>query len=175
MADPPPQEGAAGRGGGRRRPELQTLFEIFRVDHWGEFWWVVVGLSGQALFSMRFLVQWIMSERAKRSVMPIAFWYFSLAGGVVLLSYAIYRRDPVFMLGQGTGLIIYAPQPLADPCRQAHRLTPGPSGSASPGSPSSPSGGWRCCRSTPATSSSTRRSTGSGAASSPGATIPSRR
>ena len=86
---------------------METLFEIFRVDHWGEFWWVVVGLFGQALFSMRFLVQWIMSERAKRSVMPIAFWYFSLAGGVVLLSYAIYRRDPVFMLGQGTGLIIY--------------------------------------------------------------------
>ena len=86
---------------------MQTLFEIFRVDHWGEFWWVVVGLFGQALFSMRFLVQWIMSERAKRSVMPIAFWYFSIAGVMVLRSYAFYRRDPVFMLGQGTGLFLY--------------------------------------------------------------------
>ena len=100
---------------------MQTLFEIFRVDHWGEFWWVVVGLLGQALFSMRFLIQWIMSERAKRSVMPVAFWYFSLAGGVVLLTYAIYRRDPVFMLGQSMGLVVYAAQPLADPCRTSSR------------------------------------------------------
>ena len=66
------------------------------------------GFTGQALFSTRFLIQWIMSERAKQSVMPVAFWYFSLAGGVVLLSYAIYRRDPVFMLGQSMGLIVYA-------------------------------------------------------------------
>ena len=86
---------------------MQTLFEIFRVDHWGEFWWVVVGLFGQAMFSMRFLVQWISSERAKRSVMPIAFWYFSLGGGIVLLTYAIYRRDPVFIIGQSSGLFIY--------------------------------------------------------------------
>ena len=57
---------------------------------------------------MRFLIQWIMSERARKSVMPIAFWYFSLAGGVVLLTYAIYRRDPVFMLGQSMGLVVYA-------------------------------------------------------------------
>ncbi len=69
---------------------------------------MVVGFLGQALFSMRFLIQWIMSERAKKSVMPVTFWYFSLGGGVVLLAYAIYRRDPVFMLGQGMGLIVYA-------------------------------------------------------------------
>jgi lipid-A-disaccharide synthase-like uncharacterized protein len=87
---------------------LETLFEIFHVDHWGEFWWVVVGLAGQLMFSMRFLIQWISSERAKMSVMPVAFWYFSLAGGVVLLSYAIYRRDPVFIIGQATGLFIYS-------------------------------------------------------------------
>jgi lipid-A-disaccharide synthase-like uncharacterized protein len=86
---------------------MQTLFEIFRVDHWGEFWWVVVGLFGQAMFSMRFLVQWISSERAKRSVMPIAFWYFSIAGGLILLTYALYRRDPVFIIGQSSGLFIY--------------------------------------------------------------------
>jgi lipid-A-disaccharide synthase-like uncharacterized protein len=52
-------------------------------------------------------VQWISSERAKKSVMPIAFWYFSIAGGLILLSYALYRRDPVFILGQSTGLFIY--------------------------------------------------------------------
>ena len=66
------------------------------------------GLAGQILFGTRFLVQWISSERAKRSVMPIAFWYFSLAGGVVLFTYALYRRDPVFILGQSTGIIIYS-------------------------------------------------------------------
>lgn len=86
---------------------MQTVFEIFRVDHWGEFWWVMVGLLGQLLFSMRFLVQWIVSERARQSIMPVTFWYFSLAGGVVLLTYAIYRRDPVFMIGQSMGLIVY--------------------------------------------------------------------
>ncbi|HPG21208.1 MAG TPA: lipid-A-disaccharide synthase N-terminal domain-containing protein [Amaricoccus sp.] len=87
---------------------MKTLFEIFRVDHWGEFWWVVVGLAGQLMFSMRFLIQWISSERARKSVMPVAFWYFSLAGGAILLTYAIYRRDPVFILGQATGLFIYS-------------------------------------------------------------------
>ena len=59
---------------------METLFEIFRVNHWGEFWWIMVGFLGQALFSMRFLVQWIMSERARRSVMPIAFTRSSVQG-----------------------------------------------------------------------------------------------
>jgi lipid-A-disaccharide synthase-like uncharacterized protein len=70
--------------------------------------WLVVGLAGQALFTMRFLVQWWYSERQKRSVIPVAFWYFSLAGGVSLLGYAIYRRDPVFIVGQAGGLFIYS-------------------------------------------------------------------
>ncbi|HYN62978.1 MAG TPA: lipid-A-disaccharide synthase N-terminal domain-containing protein [Candidatus Limnocylindrales bacterium] len=87
---------------------METLFQIFRVDHWGEFWWVMVGLVGQLMFSMRFIVQWISSERARKSVMPVAFWYFSLGGGLILLTYAIYRRDPVFILGQATGLVIYS-------------------------------------------------------------------
>ncbi|RLB43998.1 MAG: lipid A biosynthesis protein [Deltaproteobacteria bacterium] len=69
--------------------------------------WLAIGFLGQALFSMRFLIQWIYSERKKRSVIPLAFWYFSLAGGITLLSYAIYRRDPVFILGQATGVFIY--------------------------------------------------------------------
>jgi lipid-A-disaccharide synthase-like uncharacterized protein len=69
--------------------------------------WVAVGFLGQGLFTMRFFVQWLASEREKRSTVPVAFWYFSLGGGLVLLSYAIYRMDPVFILGQGMGLFIY--------------------------------------------------------------------
>ncbi|MFD2190437.1 lipid-A-disaccharide synthase N-terminal domain-containing protein [Pistricoccus aurantiacus] len=70
--------------------------------------WLIVGFVGQGLFSARFIVQWLASERAKRSVVPIAFWFFSLGGGATLLAYAIYRRDPVFILGQAAGLFIYA-------------------------------------------------------------------
>jgi lipid-A-disaccharide synthase-like uncharacterized protein len=70
--------------------------------------WLGIGLLGQALFSARFLVQWIASERRKRSVVPLAFWYFSVGGGLTLLAYAIYRRDPVFILGQTAGLLVYA-------------------------------------------------------------------
>ncbi len=69
--------------------------------------WLVVGFFGQFLFSMRFLIQWLTSERQKKSVIPISFWYFSLGGAVVLLTYAIYRKDPVFILGQSVGLVIY--------------------------------------------------------------------
>ncbi len=71
-------------------------------------WWLVLGFVGQLMFSMRFLIQWVASERRKRSVVPLAFWYFSLAGGSLLLFYALHRRDPVFALGQGAGLFIYA-------------------------------------------------------------------
>ncbi len=70
--------------------------------------WLGIGLAGQALFSMRFIVQWIASERARRSVIPHAFWYLSLAGGLTLLCYAIYRQDPVFIIGQATGAFIYS-------------------------------------------------------------------
>jgi len=70
--------------------------------------WLTIGLLGQAFFSARFLVQWIASERGKRSVVPLAFWYFSVGGGLTLLAYAIYRRDPVFILGQSAGLLVYA-------------------------------------------------------------------
>lgn len=70
--------------------------------------WIAIGFAGQALFSMRFLYQWLYSERAKRSVIPEAFWYFSVGGGATLLAYAIYKQDPVFIVGQGAGLLIYA-------------------------------------------------------------------
>lgn len=69
--------------------------------------WIAVGLIGQLLFSARFLLQWLASERAKRSVVPKAFWYFSLGGSAVLLAYAIHRVDPVFILGQSAGFAIY--------------------------------------------------------------------
>jgi len=69
--------------------------------------WLIIGFVGQALFSARFIVQWIKSEREKKSVFPIAFWYFSIAGGLTLSAYAIYRQDPVFIVGQLSGLFIY--------------------------------------------------------------------
>ena len=69
--------------------------------------WLVAGFLGQAFFSARFLVQWIASERARRSIVPIAFWFLSLGGGATLFAYALYRRDPVFIAGQGVGLFIY--------------------------------------------------------------------
>src|SRR6478752_2545170 len=70
-------------------------------------WWVALGFIAQALFSMRFMVQWIASERAGRSVMPTAFWIFSIGGGVLLLIYALYRKDPVFIIGQAFGVFVY--------------------------------------------------------------------
>lgn len=69
--------------------------------------WIVVGLLGQALFTARFLVQWIASERKGRSTVPDSFWWLSLLGGATLLAYALWRRDPVFILGQGLGLVVY--------------------------------------------------------------------
>ena len=69
--------------------------------------WILLGFLAQACFSMRFVIQWIASERAKRSVVPVAFWFFSLFGGGMLFIYAIERQDPVFIAGQGMGLIIY--------------------------------------------------------------------
>ena len=70
--------------------------------------WVGIGLFGQAMFFCRFLVQWLASEREGRSVMPVAFWYFSIGGAIILLAYAIYRQDPVFILGQSMGFFIYS-------------------------------------------------------------------
>ncbi len=70
-------------------------------------WVLVLGFVAQGLFSARFLVQWIASERQGRSVVPLTFWLLSLAGGALLLVYAILRKDPVFILGQAAGLFIY--------------------------------------------------------------------
>ena len=70
-------------------------------------WWLLVGFGGQALFMGRFVLQWLASERQRRSVMPVSFWYLSILGALVLLVYAVHRHDPVFVAGQGLGVAIY--------------------------------------------------------------------
>jgi len=67
----------------------------------------LLGYAGQSLFAMRFVVQWVASERVGRSVIPVAFWFFSIGGGLLLFVYALYIRDPVFIIGQGFGLFVY--------------------------------------------------------------------
>jgi lipid-A-disaccharide synthase-like uncharacterized protein len=69
--------------------------------------WIGIGFLGQFFFTSRFLVQWIASERKRESVIPLAFWWLSILGGTTLLAYAIWRQDPVFILGQATGLFVY--------------------------------------------------------------------
>ena len=71
-------------------------------------WGILVGYVAQIFFAMRFVVQWIASERAGRSVVPMAFWWFSIGGGLLLLAYAVTRRDPVFIVGQAFGVFVYA-------------------------------------------------------------------
>ena len=83
---------------------LNYLHDVFVVKFDA---WVVLGFIAQGFFTARFLVQWIASERARKSVVPVAFWFFSIAGGLLLLVYALYRRDPVFIAGQAFGLIVY--------------------------------------------------------------------
>jgi len=70
-------------------------------------WWLLVGFGGQVLFMGRFVIQWLISERQRRSVIPVSFWYLSILGALVLLAYALHRRDPVFVAGQGLGVAIY--------------------------------------------------------------------
>ena len=69
--------------------------------------WNILGIVGQALFASRFIIQWMVSEIERRSVIPVAFWYCSMGGGILLLAYAIHREEPVFIAGQGLGLIVY--------------------------------------------------------------------
>lgn len=74
---------------------------------WGMSLWVKIGFLGQAAFTARFLVQWVASEKKRDSVVPVAFWWLSIVGGLILLAYAIHRRDPVIIVGQATGLFVY--------------------------------------------------------------------
>ena len=80
---------------------LADVFYI-RLD-----WWILLGVAAQFLFTMRFVVQWIASERAGHSVIPVAFWVFSIFGGLLLLVYALYRKDAVFIAGQAFGVFVY--------------------------------------------------------------------
>ena len=80
------------------------LHDVFQVSL---DWWVLLGFIAQAFFTARFAVQWIASERVGHSVIPIAFWWCSIGGGLLLLAYALYRRDPVFIAGQAFGVFVY--------------------------------------------------------------------
>jgi lipid-A-disaccharide synthase-like uncharacterized protein len=85
-----------------------VLFRVFKVTSWPNLAWVGLGLAGQAAFSGRMLLQWIASEKSRKSVVPAAFWWLSLFGAVALLAYFIWRQDAVGVLGQAPGLVIYA-------------------------------------------------------------------
>ncbi len=69
--------------------------------------WLILGFTAQFLFASRFLVQWIASEKAGHSIVPVGFWFLSIVGGILLFLYAVWRRDPVFIVGQGSGLFVY--------------------------------------------------------------------
>ena len=83
---------------------MNSLIHFFDSEHA----WIAIGLAGQLLFTARFLIQWLASEKKKRSLIPTAFWHFSIGGGLLLLLYSVHRMDPVFILGQSMGLFIYA-------------------------------------------------------------------
>lgn len=87
---------------------MDAVLAFFKVDTTAELVWVVIGLCGQLVFTMRFVVQWLASEKERRVVVPELFWWFSIIGGVTLFAYAVHRGDPVFMLGQALGIFIYA-------------------------------------------------------------------
>lgn len=84
------------------------IFRLLNITTWVSLVWVTVGLGGQLIFSSRFLIQWIVSERQRESVIPDIFWWISLAGGVCLFVYFVWRRDLVGVLGQSSGIVIYA-------------------------------------------------------------------
>ena len=86
---------------------MSTIYGFLGVADAVEFTWVMLGLVGQLVFAGRFIVQWIASEKARKSVVPLAFWYLSIIGGAILFAYAVYRQDPVFIFGQSMGLFIY--------------------------------------------------------------------
>lgn len=84
------------------------LFKLFNITSWASMAWIAVGFGGQIIFSGRFIIQWLASERERRSVVPEAFWWLSLFGGVTLFTYFVWRQDFVGVLGQSSGLVIYA-------------------------------------------------------------------
>lgn len=90
------------------RAETNWLFRVMNITSWTSVAWVGLGLLAQAAFSARFLIQWIVSEKERKSVVPEVFWWMSLAGGIGLFVYFAWRQDIVGVLGQSSGLVIYA-------------------------------------------------------------------
>lgn len=86
---------------------MHTMMSIFGVTNTTDMVWITVGLLGQLMFTGRFIVQWIASEKAGRSVVPVAFWYFSILGGFIVLAYGLHKLDPVIIVGQLPGVVIY--------------------------------------------------------------------
>lgn len=84
------------------------LFRVLNITSWTNLVWVGIGLLGQAAFSGRMILQWIVSEKRRESVITESFWWFSLFGGLTLFSYFVFRQDPVGILGQASGIVIYA-------------------------------------------------------------------
>ncbi len=94
-------EGVTGNGG-------SAVFRVFNISRWGSLLWVSIGLAGQIAFFGRMAVQWVVSERKGESVVPPMFWWLSLFGGVTLFAYFVWRQDMVGVLGQSSGVVIYA-------------------------------------------------------------------
>ncbi len=92
-----------------QRPGLErTLLGFFNITSWTNFAWIAIGLIGQAAFFGRMFVQWVVSEKSRQSQVPEIFWWFSLVGGVSLFTYFVWRVDIVGVVGQSTGIVIYA-------------------------------------------------------------------
>lgn len=87
---------------------IEAALAFFKVESTAELIWVCIGLGAQLMFSMRFIVQWWASEKEGKSVIPEIFWWLSITGGLTLFAYAVHRQDPVFILGQSLGVVIYA-------------------------------------------------------------------
>lgn len=87
---------------------MYNLMQILGVDTPADAAWLIVGVTGQLMFTARFLVQWLASERAGRSVVPVMFWWFSIAGSVIVLAYGIHKLEPVIIIGQLPGTVIYS-------------------------------------------------------------------
>ena len=91
------------------RPEFErALLGFFNITSWVNFGWVAVGLLGQAAFFGRMFIQWVVSEKSKQSQVPEMFWWLSFVGGVFLFTYFVWRVDVVGVLGQSSGVVIYA-------------------------------------------------------------------
>lgn len=92
----------------RAASQPNWMFRLFNITSWWSLAWIAVGFAGQIAFSGRTLIQWIVSEKSRQSVVPAVFWWLSLIGGIMLFAYFAWRQDVVGVLGQSTGIVIYA-------------------------------------------------------------------